>query len=210
MSRPSETKLPFAFRPLAKGFQLRANQEFPRAVSDRQKLIFGDNTPLFFAHGDKWTGRTVQGDEQAGKFQLHSIECSVPLLEVLQGDMGALDRHINNMADSMFASMQRQFFTTVAKTCDETGNHVDWSQSKDDAGEAFLAALDRMEWGVDKDGNPSKPSIFIGPDNPLLAAMKRLDGDAEFSAKIEALTKKKQDEALARELLRKSKFKNPQ
>jgi hypothetical protein len=97
-------------------------------------------------------------------------------------------------------------YAKVAEGADAVGNTVDAKQFASPA-LAFLEGLKRVEFGVDRQGNPSRPQFHLGKK-----ALEALQRDFEkhgkpLQDKIEEITKQKEREAVERNKSRLRRFK---
>lgn len=155
-------------------------------------------------HGDSWSH---PGNPQAVStgIQQHSTELYVKFEDIVAHDLGAIDRHVEKIAEGMHGQFMRMMYSTVSAACDQTGNVVD---AKEAGGpiEGFAAMLEKIQFSADKHGKVTPPQVHLHPD-----AFKRMqdaqkNASPELLRRIEEITARKTAEALQVEFLRKARF----
>jgi len=96
-------------------------------------------------------------------------------------------------------------YQTVPEAVEEVGNVVD-AKGKTTTG-AFLEMLRKIEFGVDRKGEVTRPEIHTHPDNAPKFLKALEDAGPEFGAEVERLMAEREAEALERERVRKTRFK---
>jgi hypothetical protein len=155
-------------------------------------------------HGDNWSH---PGNSQAVStgMQQHSAELHVKFKDIVAHDLGAIDLHVEKIAEAMLGQFMQMMYSTLSAACDQTGNVVD---AKEAGGplEGFAAMLEKIQFSADKHGRVTLPQVHLHPD-----AFKRMQ-DAQKTAspellrRIEETKARKTAEALQVEALRKARF----
>jgi len=106
----------------------------------------------------------------------------------------------------MTRQLMETMYAKVEEGAEAVGNVVDAKQF-DSPALAFLEGLKRVEFGVDRQGNPSRPQLRLGQ-----AALEALQRDfakhgEELQDKIQEITKQKEQEAVERNKSRLRRFK---
>lgn len=173
-------------------------------VAERFDLIPERNVLKFF-HGDAFETPIVEGYGGQGRFQKSQVPFTVARTALVDNDFSELLRHLEIVAEAFASQQGKRFYEVAAESAESVGNVVDASSGIPIA-EAYLALLEKPEYGVDENGQVTRPSLHMHPDvmariRPVLEAQ-----GPEFHATIDEIVKRKSAEALARELARKSKF----
>lgn len=198
-------KVPFPFSSLNDAVA-RSLQELIRTLhrEDVHKVISPGNVQRLH-HGTTW--RTHSGDEaakQPSEMQVHSLDHSVGFADVVEHRLELVPEMIVQIRNGMLSQLMGTLYAMVHESTESSGNLV----SSKEAGSpqaAFLQLLEKIEFGVDEDGQPSYPQIHVNPNDTMLAELKA--AGPEFEAKVDAITKSKIEDALARDAERLSKFK---
>lgn len=206
MAAPSDPKRdespPFAFAGEGDEFENRFGQEIIRRF--RQSLLRGmpeENLQLY-AHGTGWSHSTSDGPSES-KFAARSVEGVMKIADVVGGELGALPRYVEEMAQSFAQLQQRDFAQTAQAAAAQAGNIVSAKTER----ELYLALLRKVEYGVGPDGKVTQPEFWGGGPGFRGKVEELLSTDAEFRAEVERLVAQKTAEALEREAIRKSRFK---
>ena len=98
----------------------------------------------------------------------------------------------------------RTLYETVSSAVEEVGNVVD-AKGKPTP-DAFLEMLSKIEFGVDRKGEVTRPEVHLAPE-AVPKFMKALeDAGPAFRSQVDQLIAAKEIAALAREKERKSRF----
>lgn len=135
----------------------------------------------------------------------HTAETNLPFQEIVDNDLDTLARHRNAIVNGLMQEFMRSMYQTIRDSTTKTGNVVD-ARGGGFKAEQFIEMLEKIEFGVDRDGNVSFPEIHAGPK--LLEKMLRelSTQGPEFEKKVHEITKRKSEAALEKEEERKSKF----
>ena len=96
-------------------------------------------------------------------------------------------------------------YRTVHEATEKTGNKVSVKEEGSQA-EAFVKMLETIEFGVDRDGNPSIPEIHASPEVADKMFKELSSQGPEFEKRIEEIKARKIGEALDKEQERLSKY----
>lgn len=167
------------------------------------KYVNPDNVHRFH-HGERWS-HPADPDVADSETRTHSVEYVTKFEDIVNHNLGLLDQSLRAIGESMHRQFTAMVFSTVADSCDATGNVV----SAKEAGSvtaAFVAMLEKMEFHADKDGNVSLPQIHAGADAHRNLTEALNSAPPEVRSEIEALTQLKTERAIERERERKEKF----
>lgn len=157
-------------------------------------------------HGNSWS-HPGNSEAVSTGIKQHSAELYVKFEDIVAHDLGAIDRHVEKIAEAMLGQFMQMMYSTLSAACDQTGNVVD---AKEEGGplEGFAAMLDKIQFSADKHGKVTLPQVHLHPD-----AFNRMQ-DAQKTAsplllrRIEETKARKTAEALQAEALRKARFVN--
>ena len=184
------------------------NDAVTRAFVEFQKQIVAQYLPpqntQRFRHGGAWRN---PGNTEAlgGKIQTHATIFETRFDDIIKNDLAVIERNFNQVREAMHQQFAQMFYSTVGEACNQSGNIVD-ARAAGSLEEAFVAALEKIEFGVDKDGTVRIPEFHVSPEfgGRMMAALESTS--QEYQDRIEALKAGKTAEALAREAERKAKF----
>lgn len=195
----------FEFRDLIDQFQ----KEFDRVVRFHVQKLRNDTIPpentLHFSHGARWLSTKPDQSEQEQSLQVHTHEANLPLQRVVDHDLDAFGDHIEAIVNAVHEEFIKTIYDTVSKACDESGNIVDAKEAGSSTA-AFLEMLRKIEFGVDRQGNPTRPSIHMGSE-----AIEKFRREADalgdpFKREVEQIASLKEDRAREKETARRTKF----
>lgn len=200
-------KLPFP--------SIKANQDFQKSFSALVRKVHQNNlyqtlTPRNihnFAHGSGW--RTHSGDESAkelSEIEKHSTEFSLSFTDVVQQNLAVLPRLISDITQSMHSGLMQSMYSKIHQATQQTGNIVTASQAGSNA-KAVIEMLNKIEFGVDENGNVSMPEIHVPSGSTIFEDIEK-EG-AAFEKEMEEIIERKKISALQKEQDRLSKFKKP-
>ncbi len=200
-------KLPFP--------SIKANQDFQKSFNALVRKVHQNNlyqtlTPRNvhnFAHGSGW--RTHSGDESAkelSEIEKHSTEFSISFIDVVQQNLAVLPRLISDITQSMHSGLMQSMYSKIHQATQQTGNIVTASQAGSNA-KAVIEMLNKIEFGVDENGNVSMPEIHVPPGSTIFEDIEK-EG-AAFEKEMEEIIERKKISALQKEQDRLSKFKKP-
>jgi hypothetical protein len=110
------------------------------------------------------------------------------------------------MVEQLYGGMMKHIFHTVGEAAEKVGNTVRRNDHGGDFAAGFLAMLEKIEFGVDRYGSASRPSIYVHPSegDKLLNALQ--SQPIEYHLAVETLSIKKEKKAIACEAERISNF----
>lgn len=198
--------VPFPFAVEDSAFMSSFGQHIAQKVSDlRSEYMSNENTQRFM-HGTDWQPHNSSTPDDVSKLQKHSFYVTLSKQQVIDADLSALFKKIEDVAAEIDASTRQMLYQTVSAAAEGVGNVVSGGGKL--VGEAFYEMIERLEFGVDKNGEPTLPQIHAGAetlralrDDPLLHS------DTEFRQRLESLIETKKDHARAKEANRVARFK---
>lgn len=200
-------RIVFSFDNESREFERGLNRYLQSMVKiERGKLLPQENTEAY-SHGVRWATYSGDNPGETNTMKLHSHEEIIKFSDIVENRIRALPEFVIGMVNDMTLAFQRTMYETVMESTDKTGNVVSAAGNKTNA-QAFLEMLELIEFGVDKDGNPTMPEIHMAPDMAD-KFIKELDSQGEdYDKKVEDLKNKKSAEAVKKENKRLSKFKS--
>jgi hypothetical protein len=197
---------PFSF----KARQSQASEEFTKLVAERLNAVreqfIASSNVMSFSHGSGWKSDYPTALDNEGSFQAHSSEIGIKFDEVISHDVSVIRRNIEHIVRELSDQFQRSLFTMVSETTEKSGNTVSAKNYQSNI-EAVLATLEKIEFGVDVNGQVSLPTIYMGGEGSVEKMIGELKAAGpEFEARFETVKKHKIEKALAGEQERKSKF----
>jgi hypothetical protein len=159
-----------------------------------------------YGHGLQWSARSSDRPDDVGSFQQHTAAVEIKGRDIIDGKIEILPTYIKDMTGRFLASVMTSLYSKIQESTDRTGNIVSAKEAGSLA-QAFRAALEKVEFGVDADGNVSMPEFHVPPE---LADRLRQELEAqgpEFVQQIEEIKARKSQAALAEEAARRGRFK---
>lgn len=196
----------FSFGKLSDEF----DDEFTNTVrtlcdTERAKVIPPENV-AHYSHGQTWLELKPAGDAVHSTFEEHSLEYGLPLGDIRSHRVKVIPEHVTSVVKGMTKQLMQMLYAKVGEGAEAVGNVVDAKEFGSPA-LAFLEGLKRVQFGVDRAGNPSRPNMHLGKE-----AFEAFRRDAEkrgqaFQDKVDEITKQKEREAVERNKARLSRFK---
>ncbi|HBT41588.1 MAG TPA: hypothetical protein DEB21_06075 [Rhodospirillaceae bacterium] len=138
--------------------------------------------------------------------KIHEHQAQIKFDDILEHRLSVIFDFTQGIVSSFSDGYMQTMYQAVSEACEKSGNIVRSNEIGSPA-LSFLQALKNIQFGVDRAGKISRPEFHLGTD-----AFKKLEEDAErlgnkFKEEVERVTKEKEEEALAREAERLSRFK---
>ena len=199
--------MPFRLSSKTSEFDGALNEELSSKLQEQTRAMISRENALGYSHGTKWRTRTSENDggDNEGEMQLHSSEVAIPFQEIVDNDLSSLGRYQNTIISGMMQQFMCSLYQTLNAATAKTGNVVDAKGSEFKA-EQFIELLEKIEFGVDREGNVSMPEIHAGPGLAEKMLQELYSQGADFEERVQEIIKRKSEAALAKEEERKSKF----
>jgi len=182
---------------------------FALEVNERLKLersvFISEANVQTFNHGVQWQSHNSSNPDDVSTMQNVRNEITIEKSDLVRYNISALGATISGLTASMAESFAREMYATVQNACEVNGQTVDGKGKS--FGESFIEILEKMEFGVDRNGKPEMPAIHMHPSGYKALKDDPTIHDPAIKLRIDELTKRKQREALERERLRRAKFK---
>lgn len=197
-------KIPFPFKAEVNAFEAVLKEEIGSMLNARRAPYVSPENTLAYHHGRTWQAHHSSAPDETGTMVAHEHFMTIPFKDVVANDLGLLDRKIQELVSGMHSTIVEGIFETVSKACEKSGNVV--SDKSLSPADQFLEALRTVEFGVDRNGEPSIPA-FHGGNLAVDALLKDLRSKgAEFEEEVERIKAEKIAAARDREAERKARF----
>lgn len=184
------------------------NASFRRMLVERLKAykaryLNAENT-FRLRHGRDWLHPGIPEAITSG-IQEHSAFAETPFQELIDNDLGQIERTVAKLAEAMGKNFATMMYSTMSAACEQTGNTVD-AKAEISLADTFFATIEKIEFVADRHGNVNPPEIHTSPEigKRMAAALEAVS--PEFTERFEQLKARKIREALEREAARKAKF----
>lgn len=174
-----------------------------RQKSVNESLISPDNV-LRYSHGATWSHPAT--DAEDGGMESHSAEFALPFKRLADGDLVLIQEVVNHLSSEFEQQLRLSMYSMINRSCEKSGNTVNAKESS--LPEAFEKMLETIEFGVDRFGGVSLPSLHTSDPQKMIGALQ--SQPPEYHARIDQLIERKKTEALEKESHRRSKFKSRQ
>jgi hypothetical protein len=169
--------------------------------SGHQRQFLSPQNFLHYTHGAAWT--VGASSDTPGTMKRHSAEVSLHFEQIKNHDIQAILVALANLSASLEGQFTSSLVELVDETCTASGQVV--SAKGIPFYEAFLSAIEKMEFSVTESGELELPVLFT--EHPEKAKTLLDSAPPSFHERFEELKARKRSEALTREQSRKSKFK---
>ncbi|UVL37133.1 hypothetical protein LOY43_12110 [Pseudomonas sp. B21-041] len=182
-------------------------KEVIKQLRELQQTYVDPRNVQRFVHGRSWQSHQSYDPDQVSELERYQHQMNVEFDDVMLRQLELIENTLSKLSNEMAESFVRSLYATVSDVCDKYGNVV--SAGKEPA-KAFIEMLEKIEFGVDRDGNVSMPQIHAGT-----AAIESFRRDSamnsiDFENKIAEIKELKSAEALEKEAVRKAKFSKEQ
>lgn len=199
--------IPFRLSSMISDFDKAMSHDVANAIKEQRKAILPGDNVFGYTHGTRWHTRTAEtkDENEINEMQTHSTEVKIPFQDIIDNDLEALARYKNTLVSGMMQELMSVMYQTVNESTKRTGNVVD-AKGGGFKVEQFIEMLEKIEFGVDRNGNISFPEIHAGPELAEKMLSELSAQGPEFEKRVQEITQEKSEAALKREVERKSKF----
>ncbi|WP_354674950.1 hypothetical protein [Cupriavidus alkaliphilus] len=182
---------------------------FQRTVEEevnelRKRLISADNVQRF-SHGVGWQSHNSSDPDEVSELKSHSYEMVIPFDAIKLGRLEIIQQQADALIKSMHDSFERLMIEMVSDGADRVGNSI---QSKGSTAAALIAMFEKIEFGVDRQGKASLPTIVISPQDAYKFAPERLAAEMpDYQARLDKIAMQKAESAELAEQQRRARFK---
>jgi hypothetical protein len=205
MAIGTKRRIPFDYSNELLAFQNSFSKMIEKLVDERRSQIMPAENVESYQHGISWRTHASYDPDRISKMETHSHEMTIKFNDIINNDSGLLLKHINEIVDAMYNEFMGLMYRLVAETSAETGQNIDAKQFSSTA-EAFVEALEKIEFGIDRHGNPSLPQFHVSPEMAKKLFDQLSSQGPEFEARVEDIKRRKISEAQEREAARRAKF----
>jgi hypothetical protein len=120
------------------------------------------------------------------------MKFSLPVDELMNGDVRAFGVALDDMATDALKQMMPKFFERIGGLSEAAGTTVD-AQGEPLSYELYLCGLEKVEIDFDEQGNPILPTMVMGPD--MYEAWQKLPPPTEARQRAlhEAIERKRRE-----------------
>jgi hypothetical protein len=197
-------RVPFPYKHGAKAF----NEQFRTLVAESfrhevDNVIPPENSHALY-HGRNWTEERPDGSEMESKIEEHTTETTLKFDDIIQCRFSVLADQILSIVSQMRDEFMKSLYSRISEGVEQVGNVVD-ARGMNPA-DAILAMLRKIEFGVNREGQVSRPEIHLHPDAVEKITEALDNAGPEFKAEVDRVTAEKEAEALKREAARVARF----
>lgn len=198
-------RVPFPFAKEVAEFDQANVRDLGAAIRRAQASIIPEHNMLRFEHGSSWRSKQVEFADDQGELEVHSSEQSIQFAHIVEHRLSLFATIKTELVNAMMAQFLQSMFAKVSAGAERVGNVVD-AKATTNMAEAYLEMLEKITFGVDRDGKVSMPQFHGGTE-----AARRFQADLaamspELSQRIEQAIVRKSQDALDAEAHRLSKF----
>ena len=169
-----------------------------------RQMFVDDRNMMRVNHGATWVHSARDPEVDTSMHQI-SAEWLIPFKDIAANDLGLIARSILPMNEEMGRQFAHNMYGVVGAAAEKVGNVVD-AKAEGSFPASMLAMFQKIELGVDRDGNVSMPQIHVGPAMYDRIQKEIAEATPELEAEIEKVKAEKIAAALTREAKRKAKF----
>lgn len=196
---------PFKYRSRTKEFNEAFTQQVAADLQKWRERIISPRNAQKFSHGRMWKTKPTEHGDEAGEMQAHSIEFLSRFDEVVNHDLAKFVETRNRLVEGLTEQFQASLYQTISQSTERSGNTVVMAPGQSLA-EAFLAVLEKIEFGIDENGEVSLPQIHMGREG-IEKTIADLEAQGpEFIERVERVKAEKSELARQRERERLAKF----
>lgn len=176
------------------------------AVRARNSHFMSSENTLAYSHGQAWRSHESYQPDTVVQMTTLASEMSLDFDAVISGDLTIMLEKFTAAAESLHSAMMRHMYQTISDVCDAEGQSVR-KLPETSIADSFLEALQKIEFGVDRDGKVVIPSIHAGKEMAQRMLTELQNAGPEFEQKVKLLREEKEREALRKEEQRRARFK---
>lgn len=198
-------RVPFPFIEQVAEFDQASTRDIGAALREAQASVIPEDNMLRFEHGSSWRSKPMEFADDKGELELHSSEQAIQFADIVEHRLSLFASFKAELVNAMMTQFMQSMYEKVSAGAARVGNTVD-AKDKANMAEAYLEMLEKITFGVDRDGNVSMPQFHGGAE---AARRFQADFDAitpELRQRIEDTIARKSNEALEAEAARLAKF----
>jgi hypothetical protein len=198
-------KKPFPFSAEHNAFMRSFIEQVGDRVRIEQQKYVAKSNIQFFNHGLRWQSHNSSAPDEVSSLKKFSHETSFPIDDIMSYRLDLISEKVEELSQNMAITFARELFQTVSSSCEKSGNIVEGHQRT--PAQSFLEVLERVEFGVNRDGEPVLPSLHLGPEAFNAFKNDPIMQNPEFQRRVQEIKTAKIEAARLREAERLSKFK---
>ncbi|HEY0958265.1 MAG TPA: hypothetical protein VGE05_03220 [Novosphingobium sp.] len=176
------------------------------ALQEQSRAMFvNEHNVMRMNHGGQWV-HSAREEEPDTTMHSISTEWLIPFKDIADNDLDLIARTIRSINEDMQRQFAQNMYATVGAVAEKVGNVVD-AKATGSIAQSMLEMFKKIEFGVDRDGNVSMPTLHVAPETHDRIVKELQSVDPEVEAEIERVKAIKIQAAFEREADRKSKFK---
>ncbi|QGZ35399.1 hypothetical protein [Stappia indica] len=192
---------PFRYRSRINEFSEAFTKQVAAELQKRRDELISPRNSQKFSHGRMWKTKATGYGDDAGEMQAISVEFLSRFDDVVNHDLAKFVEARNRLVAGLMTQFQASLYQTISQSTEKSGNTIVVGPGQSPA-EAFLAALEMIEFGIDENGEVSLPQFHMGRK-----AIADLEAQGpEFTERVEQVKAKKCKIARQRESERLAKF----
>ncbi|MGR8925280.1 hypothetical protein ACU8MB_16200 [Rhizobium leguminosarum] len=196
---------PFRYRSRNREFNEAFTGQVASELQKRRDELISPRNAQKFSHGRMWKTKPTEHGDDAGEMQAHSFELLSRFDDTVNHDLSKLVGAKHRLVEGMTGQFRASLYQTISQSTEKSGNTVFVSPDQSPA-EAFLAALEMIEFGIDENGEVSLPQIHMGRESMDKTIADLEAQGPEFNARLEQVKAEKSELARQRESERLSRF----
>lgn len=196
---------PFKYGSRVKEFHEAFVRQVAAELEKRREELISPRNAQKFSHGRMWKTKPTEYGDEAGEMQAHSVEFLSRFDDVVNHDLSKFVEARRNLVEGLMGQFQASLYQTISQSTEKSGNTVAVGPGQSPA-DAFLAALEMIEFGIDENGEVSLPQFHMGRE-----AFEKTIADLEargpeFTERLNHVKAEKSNLARQRESERLAKF----
>lgn len=201
---PQLRRMPFPMADECRLLEKEIHKRIHLLSSGRRSDLMTAANVYRLKHGRRWKTMHSSAPDEAAESRLHSAEISIDLRRVIDNDVSVLIEFITRFSEKLHGIFMKTMFETLEQATRKSGNQVEARQGFK-AG--FEEALKGIVFGVDRYGVPTKPQLVVGSGGAKEIQRLSMEHDPEYTSRVEAITERKEADAIAEEAHRISNYK---
>lgn len=196
---------PFRYRSRIKEFSEAFTKQVGAELQKRREELISPRNAQKFSHGRMWKTKPTEHGDEAGEMQAHSFDFLSRFADVVNHDLAKFAEAKNRLVEGLMGQFQASLYQTISQSTEKSGNTVVRGAGQSLA-EVFLAALEKIEFGIDENGEVSLPQFHMGREG-IEKTIADLEAQGpEFTQRVERVKAEKSELARQRERERLAKF----
>lgn len=204
MAKVTRLAIPYPAFELAAKVEFQFMDAIKEALIQRVDARVPPENAQFLVHGSRWSHERERDDPASGEFEKQEAHAEISIQHIVDGDLFAIDRFAAELIDRFESGFVTNMYATVGRAAEEVGNLI---SAKDRSfPEAFLEMLRRIEFGVDRKGQVTRPEVHLHPETAKAIIPVMSSQSPEFQQEVDRLTAEKEAAALQRQAERLARF----